>query len=543
MDTNASTTTKTTKTTKNQDENTSTNRTDVAIIGGGGAGIAAALQLGRIGRRVTLIHSGEPRNAPAAHLHGYPGNDGTPPTEFLATALAQLEPYGVEVVADRVLGVVERPGGQLRVTTAAGRTIEARRLLVATGLTDQLPDLPGIRDRWGDTVIHCPWCHGWEARDGRIAVLDITGLGSHQAMLLSQLSDRVTLVGADVPAGEVRRLELAGVQLEPASAVSVDAVDDHLGVRLDDGRVLDVDTVAIGPGFEPNLAMVADLDLATTDHPSGLGRVLDVCETGRTSHPSVYGAGNVTDPMQQVLHAATDGSTVAGAINADLLEEDLDRAELGGRDSEAWEERYRERPDGYWSTDPNGMIVAELDTPGDGRAIDIGCGEGPDAIWLAEQGWRVTAVDISEVAVERGRAAAASAGVAVEFATRDVLADPPDAASYELMTISYPALGRDRALAGIGPLTDAITPGGELLVIGHADVDRAVAAEHGFDPDDYLSLDDIVAAIGDRFTIDVDEVRDRPNPPPDAHHTRDRVLRARRRTAGRPQGTKTTMPA
>ena len=158
---------------------------DVAIIGGGPAGLSAALVLGRARRRVVVIDAGTPRNAPAAHMQGFLSRDGTPPAELLRAARAEVRRYGVEIVDDRVVDATA--GFALRL--AGGRTVQARQVLLATGAADELPDVAGARERWGRDFLHCPYCHGWEVRDQPIGVL---GSVEH-AHLLRQWTDDVIL--------------------------------------------------------------------------------------------------------------------------------------------------------------------------------------------------------------------------------------------------------------------------------------------------------------------------------------------------------------
>lgn len=526
---------------------------DVLVIGGGGAGSAAAVQLGRVRRSVVVVDSGEPRNAPAAHMRGYLGHDGAAPADFVARAHDDVRAYGTEIVGDRIVGVTETTD-RLVCMTAAGRTYRARRVLVATGLRDLLPEIPGVAEHWGDRVIHCPWCHGWEVRDQRIAVIDSApategtpghAIGAHQALMFAQLSDRVTLVAT--PAGmaddQLERLRLGGVAIEegPATAITTGEDGNGLAVSLrtddatdrDDGsgeRMLQVDVAVVAPRFAPNVSMVEHL-VGVDDHPSGMGRHVVVDQvTGVTSHPRIFAAGNVADPMQQVLHAAAHGSRVATMINMSLLEEDIENARRADSEQQEWDRRYTDRGEQMWSGQPNGSLVAEVAGLSPGRVLDVGCGEGADAVWLAEQGWEVTGTDISTIAIERARTAATARGINVAFAVADGLADPLPRASFDLVTISYPSFSRPRGLADFWPIADAVAPGGCLLVIGHVLDDDSLhtATEHGFDPDHYLSLDDIVETVSPHFTIEVDETRDRPNAPADAHHSRDRILRARR---------------
>src|SRR5687767_7374375 len=165
---------------------------DVVIIGGGAAGLSGAVALARSRRSVLVVDAGDPRNAPAGHVHNYLGREGTPPGELLAAGRAELAGYGGQFVSDTVVGAGRVDGG-FRVSLAGGRTVGARRLLVGTGLVDELPDVPGLAERWGRDVLHCPYCHGYEVRDRAIGILATGPSAMHQALLFRQLSDDVTV--------------------------------------------------------------------------------------------------------------------------------------------------------------------------------------------------------------------------------------------------------------------------------------------------------------------------------------------------------------
>jgi 2-polyprenyl-3-methyl-5-hydroxy-6-metoxy-1,4-benzoquinol methylase len=184
-----------------------------------------------------------------------------------------------------------------------------------------------------------------------------------------------------------------------------------------------------------------------------------------------------------------------------------------------------------WSGHPNGSLVVELEQVEPGRILDVGCGEGADAIWLAGRGWDVTAVDISSVAIERARAAADAAAVTVEWQCADVLATPPAAEVYDVVSIQYPALLREAGELALRRLADAVRPGGTFLVVGH-DIDHERAREHGHDMSRFVDLDGLRSVLADRFEIEVDEIRPRPTPPAggsaSGHHVDDAILRARR---------------
>ncbi|CAM5602807.1 NAD(P)/FAD-dependent oxidoreductase [Streptomyces violaceorubidus] len=148
---------------------------DVVVVGGGAAGLSAALVLGRSRLRTLVVDAGEPRNAPSDHMQGYLTRDGMSPAEFLALGREEIARYGVELVRDRAVDVCRDEDFAVRL--AGGRTVRARRLIVTTGLRDELPAVPGVAERYGRDVLHCPFCHGWEVRDERFGVLATSPLG------------------------------------------------------------------------------------------------------------------------------------------------------------------------------------------------------------------------------------------------------------------------------------------------------------------------------------------------------------------------------
>ncbi|MEU6390806.1 NAD(P)/FAD-dependent oxidoreductase [Streptomyces sp. NPDC046939] len=303
---------------------------DVVVVGGGTAGLAAALVLGRSRRSVLVVDAGEPRNAPAAHMHGYPSRDGMPPAEFLAEVRRETEAYGVELVRDRVAAAEPDGSGEFRVLLADGGQVHARRLVVATGLVDELPGLPGVAERWGKDVIHCPYCHGWEVRDQAIGVLYAKAFGIHQALLFSQLSDDVTLFldGAaedDLPDADWQMLAAAGVSVIGGKLDGLVVRDDALSaVRLADGREFARSVFVVAPRMVPRDGLLTALGARTKETPAG--PFTDVDPMGQTSVPGVYAAGNATGPAEQVVNAASAGYRAGAALHADLLHTDLERA-------------------------------------------------------------------------------------------------------------------------------------------------------------------------------------------------------------------------
>ncbi|OIV38514.1 thioredoxin reductase [Mangrovactinospora gilvigrisea] len=298
------------------------NRYDVLVIGGGAAGLSGALMLGRSRRSVLVVDGGEPRNAPAEGVHGLLALDGTPPAELLRRGRAEVAGYGGRIVGGRV-AAVRRDGDGFAAELAGGRTVRARRVLVATGLTDVLPPVPGLRERWGREVLHCPYCHGWEVRDRAIGVLATGPMSVHQALLFSQLSDDVALFTHDRPAPEgedARLLAGAGVKTVPGEVAGVEVRDDRLtGLRLADGTVVAREAVAVATRMEARVDFLAGLGLEPVEHPSGMGTHLLADPSGATSVPGVWAAGNAVDLSAQVGAAAAAAATAAARINADLV--------------------------------------------------------------------------------------------------------------------------------------------------------------------------------------------------------------------------------
>jgi len=199
--------------------------------------------------------------------------------------------------------------------------------------------------------------------------------------------------------------------------------------------------------------------------------------------------------------------------------------------ADEWDARYREREGARWSGRPNGRLRVEAAGLTPGRALDVGCGEGADAIWLALNGWMVTAIDISEVAVGRARAAAELAGAAVEWICGDALQQAFPAGSFDLVSLQYPALPKAAGAVAVRMLLDTVRPGGLLLAVYH-DVDdehREHMKSRGVDPADYVDADDLRQLLGDDFTVELDTVEPRIDPPPDTPHVAAVVLCAPRR--------------
>ncbi|WP_030453001.1 NAD(P)/FAD-dependent oxidoreductase, partial [Herbidospora cretacea] len=297
---------------------------DAVVIGGGPAGLNGALMLARSRRSVLVVDAGEPRNAPAEAVHGLFALDGTPPAELRARGRAEVERYGGHVTTGSVVGVA--PG--FTVTLADGRRIGARRLLVATGLTDVLPDIGGLRERWGRDAVHCPYCHGWEIRGRAIGVLATSPMGIHQAMMFRQLSEDVVLFTADPPTGEQAvELSARGIRVVLGEVEALEIADDRItGVRLKDGTVVARDAVTVATYLRARVDFLEPLGLTAVPHPGGFGEHIPAAPDGQTDVPGVWVAGNVTDLMAQVGASAAAGALAGARINGDLIAEETREA-------------------------------------------------------------------------------------------------------------------------------------------------------------------------------------------------------------------------
>ena len=310
---------------------------DVIIIGGGAAGLSAALVLGRARRRVLVVDAGHPRNAAAAHMQGYLSRDGMPPAHLLETGRREIEGYGAQIRQGTVRELIacgrgangsgngrgsgSGSGNRFQVLLEDGDRLAARRVLVTTGLSDELPDVPGLRERWGRDVLHCPYCHGWEVRDRQLGVLWNGPQTVQYAQIVRQWSHDVVLFAPVDTLTQLERTQLVaraiGIVEGPVARVVV--IDDRLtGVEGDDGRIVVRDAVFVPPTFVPHSDLLAPLGCQLDVH----GWVV-TGENGATSVPGLRVAGNVANPRAQVITAAGEGSAAAIAVNAELVEDDV----------------------------------------------------------------------------------------------------------------------------------------------------------------------------------------------------------------------------
>jgi thioredoxin reductase len=311
------------------DRNEISDQYDVVVVGGGAAGLSGALVLARSRRSVLVIDAGEPRNAPADGVHNFLSRDGISPKLLLELGRAEVLGYGGQIVKARVRAAAREAEG-FSVTLDDQRVVFARRLLVATGLVDQLPDVAGLRERWGRDVIHCAYCHGWEVRDQAVGILASGPMFMHQTLLFRQLTSDVVLfthTGPALTVEQAEQLAARDIQVVEGRVATLDVTDDRLtGVRMDDGTVVPRQALVVGAPMMARSDVLAWLGLQPTPHPLGYGEFIRADATGQTDVPGVWVAGNVSDLAATVVSSAAAGVTAAAAINADLVNEDTRRA-------------------------------------------------------------------------------------------------------------------------------------------------------------------------------------------------------------------------
>jgi thioredoxin reductase len=288
---------------------------DVVIVGGGPAGLSAALNLGRARKRVLLCDAGPRRNAAAEHIHGFVTRDGTPPADFRRMGRQQLEPYPSVDARDVHVEEIRGDRGAFEVRLETG-TVEAHRILLCTGMIDELPEIDGFRELWGRSIFQCPYCHGWEAQDRKFGFL-APGVDSFDFALLLRnwTSDVAVLTDGryDVPTEVRMRLAGAGVRIEERRIARFSAREGHLDlIEFAGGSPLHRDVLFARPP-QRQVAVVQSLGLDLE-----AGGYVRVDEHRQTSIPGVYAAGDLVTPMQSAILAAASGMQAAAMLNHEL---------------------------------------------------------------------------------------------------------------------------------------------------------------------------------------------------------------------------------
>jgi thioredoxin reductase len=299
---------------------------DVVVIGGGAAGLSAAVTLATARRSVLVIDAGSPRNAVSSAVHGFLSREGTSPLGLLAAGREELRTRGGEFLAGTAVAASGN-SGEFRVHLQDGRALTSRKLLIASGLGDELPDVPGVRERWGREVVHCPYCRGWELRDRAVGVLATEPSAVQEALLFRQWSQDVTLFQHTMPEPstlEREQLAARSISIVKGGVRALRIMKDALtGVTLDSGRVIPCEALVVSPKPITESPLLQSLGL---QQGGADNQYLKTDESGGTAIAGVWAAGNVTDPQAQVITAAASGVKAASAINADLVADDIRRA-------------------------------------------------------------------------------------------------------------------------------------------------------------------------------------------------------------------------
>ncbi|MBB5234737.1 thioredoxin reductase [Deinococcus budaensis] len=293
---------------------------DALIIGGSYAGLSGAMQIARSGRPVCIVDGGRPRNRFAAHSHGFFGQDGQAPHQMIAQARADLAAYPNVTFEDALATGARQEAEGFAVSLASGETLHARKLLLAYGVVDLLPDLPGVAERWGQTVLHCPYCHGYEVRGRRLGVLSVMPQSTHQALLISDWGPVTFFLNGQPQPDAVTRAKFAerGIAVEPAPILGLEGTAPALeGVRLTDGRLVPLSALFLASRIRPASDLAEQLGCAFVDGPQG--PLLQTDAGKQTSVPGVYAAGDLTPGTGNASMAAADGVVAGASLHQSLI--------------------------------------------------------------------------------------------------------------------------------------------------------------------------------------------------------------------------------
>jgi len=295
-------------------------RHDAIIIGGSFAGLSAALYLARARRSVCVVDTGSPRNRFAEHSHGLFGNDGSAPRTMLATARSQVARYPTVSFIDREAMIATRTPDGFAVTLATGDVLDSVRLVLAFGISDELPGIPGLAERWGSSVLHCPYCHGYEFSGQRLGVLQVSPRSTHQAMLISEWGPTTLYLNGGPAPDDALLAELTkrriGIEAAPVKALHGDGARLS-SIELADGRLSRADALYLGPRTRLNSEIAQQLGCELDD--AQFGPIIRTDGEKMTTVPGVYAAGDITRGAHTVTWAAADGVTAGLAVHRSLI--------------------------------------------------------------------------------------------------------------------------------------------------------------------------------------------------------------------------------
>ena len=295
-------------------------RHDAIIIGGSFAGLSAAMYIARARRSVCIIDTGSPRNRAAAHSHGFFTQDGSEPGAMLATARSQVAAYPTATfIEGEAISAAREPDG-FSVRLATGEALESTRLVLAFGISDELPAIPGLAERWGRSVLHCPYCHGYEFSGQRLGVLNVSPMSLHQAMLIAEWGPTTLyLNGASRPDdASLAELQKRGVGIEPAPVRALHGEGAQLSaIELMDGRTSGVDALYLGPRTRLNSDIAQRLGCELDE--GRFGRIIRTDDAKMTTVSGVYAAGDITRDAHNVTWASADGVTAGTAVHRSLI--------------------------------------------------------------------------------------------------------------------------------------------------------------------------------------------------------------------------------
>lgn len=467
---------------------------DCVIVGGGAAGLSAALVLGRARRQTLVLDEGDQSNLAAHGIGGLLGHDGTPPAELYAAGRAELATYTSVNVRSATVNGVHPDGAGFVVELADGGRERARRILLATGMQYRPPQIAGLDVLWGGAAFHCPFCHGWEVRDQPLAVLADGDRAVHMALMLKGWTDDIVVLtnGAAVDSS---LLEAAGISVDTREVAEFHSeAGELIEVRFASGEPLPRRGVLVATVLQQRSHLAAHLGVEFAPaNPLAVDAIV-VDQFQRTTVPGVFAAGDAGVQVPQVAAAVAGGSLAATAIVQSLLADEVGLPVPPWPVPDAqehWNTHYGRR-DRIWSGRANQRLVEVAESLEPGRALDLGCGEGGDAIWLASRGWSVVATDISQVALDRAAADAGELLSNIDFQHRNLEESFPDGL-FDLVSAQFlhskVPLDRVRVLRRAA---EAVTSGGLLVIVDHGEAPPW--SNHGHV--EFPSAEEVVASLG-----------------------------------------------